>query len=196
LSVGGEPLLTFAEPLLDIAGVPVVPPPGAFLQASAEAESIMSRLVAEHLAGAACVADLFSGIGTFALALARHARVLAIDSDGPSLDALALSVRHAKALKPIDTERRDLFAFPLSPIELSRFEGIMFDPPYAGAKAQAETLARSGVPLLAAVSCNPATFARDARILVDGGFVLERVTPVDQFVYSAETEVVGLFRRA
>ena len=117
-------------------------------------------------------------------------------SNEAALEALSLAARRAKNLKPITTERRDLFAFPLSPQELEKYDGIVFDPPHAGAKARPLSLAASKVPLVAAVSCNPATFARDARILVDGGYRLERVVPVDQFVYSAETEVVGLFRRS
>ena len=196
LSVGGEPLLTLAEPALDIAGVWITPPPAAFVQASAEAEAAMAALVTEHLSGAKRVADLFAGIGTFSLALARHAAIRAVEADEPALKALAAGVRMAPGLKPVETERRDLFTDPLSPKELQKFDGVVFDPPRAGAKAQAEALAASKVPLVAAVSCNPATFARDARILVDGGYALERVVPVDQFVYSAETEVVGLFRRA
>ncbi len=105
------------------------------------------------------------------------------------------AARHAGRLKPITTARRDLFASPLTPAELNRFDAVVIDPPHAGAKAQAEALAQSQVGRIASVSCNPATFARDARILIDGGYRLERVVPIDQFVYSAEVEVVGLFRR-
>jgi 23S rRNA (uracil1939-C5)-methyltransferase len=155
----------------------------------------MSGLAVEHLAGARRVADLFSGVGTFALALARHAPVHAVESSQAALDALQAALRRASGLKRVETERRDLFAFPLAPAELDGFDGVVFDPPRAGAKAQAEALAASDVPRIAAISCNPASFARDARILVDGGYVLERVVPVDQFVYSAETEIVGLFAR-
>ncbi len=195
LSVGGEPVVTLAEPTIDIAGVMLTPPPGAFVQASVDAEAAMTALVTEHLSGAKRVADLFAGIGTFSLALARHAAVRAVETSAPALEALALAVRRTSGLKPVETERRDLFADPLAAKELEQFDGVVLDPPFAGAKAQAEALAASRVPLVAAVSCNPATFARDARILVDGGYMLERVVPVDQFVYSAETEVVGLFRR-
>ncbi len=195
LSVAGEPILSLAEPTIDVAGVPIVPPPGAFLQASAEAEGIMAGLAVEHFAGAGHVADLFCGIGTFALWLARSAPVRAVESSRAALDALQAGSRRASGLKRIETERRDLFAFPLGAAELERFDGVVFDPPRAGAKAQAEALAASQVPRIVAISCNPASFARDARILVDGGFLLERVVPVDQFVYSAETEVVGCFRR-
>jgi 23S rRNA (uracil1939-C5)-methyltransferase len=195
VSINGEPIVTLAEPMVEVAGVPLTPPPGAFLQASAEAEAVMSGLVVEHLATCRRVADLFSGIGTFALALARHASIRAVEANQPALDALKTAERRARGLKRIDTERRDLFAFPLAAPELADFDGVVFDPPRAGARAQAEALAASTVPRIAAISCNPATFARDARILTDGGYVLQRVVPVDQFVYSAATEVVGLFAR-
>jgi 23S rRNA (uracil1939-C5)-methyltransferase len=155
----------------------------------------MAALVTAHLADARRVADLFAGVGTFALALARRSTVLAVESSQPSLDALAAANRRASGLKRVETERRDLFAFPLSAAELKAFDGVVFDPPRAGAKGQAKELAASAVPRIAAISCNPATFARDARLLVDGGYGLERVIPIDQFVYSAETEVVGLFSR-
>ena len=195
LAIGDEPVLTLAEPALDISGVRLVPPPGVFVQASAEAEAIMAGQATEHLRGAKRVADLFSGIGTFALALARHAPVHAVETDPAALAALSLAARNAKGLKPITTQERNLFRFPLSPEELSGHDGIVFDPPRAGAKAQAIALAASKVPRVTAISCNPASFARDARILVEGGYRLDRVVPVDQFVYSAETEVVGLFAR-
>jgi 23S rRNA (uracil1939-C5)-methyltransferase len=195
LSVDGEPIVTLAEPTLDIAGVALTPPPGAFVQASAEAEAAMIALVTEHLSDAKRVADLFSGVGTFALALARRSTVRAVEADAAALAALTQATRRASGLKPITTETRDLFAHPLAPQELEKLDGVVFDPPFAGAKAQTEALAQSKVPLVAAVSCNPGTFARDAKILVDGGYRLERVVPIDQFVYSAETEVVGLFAR-
>lgn len=195
LSVGGEPVLSLAEPFILVAGVPLAPPPGAFVQASAEAERAMAELVLGHLATARHIADLFSGFGAFALALARRAPVRAVDTSQAALDALLDAYRQGKGLKRIVTERRDLFAFPLAPAELKEFDGVVFDPPRAGAKAQATALALSGVARIASVSCNPASFSRDARILVDGGYKLERVVPVDQFVYSAETEVVGLFSR-
>lgn len=195
LSVGGEPVLSLAEPFLLVAGVPLAPPPGAFVQASAEAERAMAELVLGHLATARHIADLFSGFGAFALALARRAPIRAVDTSQAALDALHAASRQGKGLKRIVTERRDLFAFPLAPAELKDFDSVVFDPPRAGARAQATALALSGVARIAAVSCNPASFSRDARILVDGGYKLERVVPVDQFVYSAKTEVVGLFSR-
>lgn len=194
LSVDGEPVLTLAEPVVTVAGIAVVPPPGAFLQASAEAEAAMAGLVAGHLAGARRAADLFAGLGTFSFALARTMPVRGYEADAAMVAALAQAAR-TPGLKAIEAERRDLFAFPLSPKELTRFDAVAIDPPWAGAKAQAEALAASPIGRIAYVSCNPGSFSRDARILAKGGFTLERVVPVDQFVYSAETEVVGLFSR-
>ena len=195
VSVGGEPILSLAEPLLLVAGVPLVPPPGGFAQASADAEGIMAEIAGKHLAGCRKVADLFSGFGAFALALARQASVRAVESSQPALDALMAASHRAQGLKRITPERRDLFAFPLAPAELNAFDGVIFDPPRAGAKAQAAALAASEVARVVAISCNPASFARDARTLIEGGYLLERVVPVDQFVFSAETEAVGLFAR-
>ena len=155
----------------------------------------MASLVRGHLAGARRIADLFSGVGTFSLALAPEARVRAVEADASALDAFAVAVRRQPGLKPAATERRDLFVNPLAPSELAAFDAVVFDPPRAGAKAQAAALAASTVPRVAAISCDPASFARDARLLVDGGYRLERVVPIDQFVFSAATEIVGLFRR-
>jgi 23S rRNA (uracil1939-C5)-methyltransferase len=195
LSIDGDPILSLAEPALVFSGARVIPPPGAFVQASGEAEAAMVGLATAHFAGSKSVADLFSGIGSFAFALAHNAAADAFDSNEAALGALSLALRRTKALKPVTATRRDLFAFPLSPQELQKYDGIVFDPPHAGARSQAAALAASKVKRVAAVSCNPATFARDARTLVDGGYTLERVVPIDQFVYSAETEVVGLFHR-
>jgi 23S rRNA (uracil1939-C5)-methyltransferase len=195
LTVGGETVLTLAEPVIDVSGVPLVPPPGAFVQASAAAEAAMVGLVVDHLGHAKRIADLFSGVGTFALALARHAAVQAVEENAAALEALSLALRRANNLRPVTTLQRDLQAHPLSPQELAHYGAVVFDPPRSGAKAQAASLAASSVPLVAAVSCNPASFARDTRILIDGGYQANRIVPVDQFVYSAETEVVGLFSR-
>lgn len=195
LGFAGETLVQLGEPAIEISGVRVVPPPAAFLQAALDAEAAMAGIVTEHLGGAARVADLFAGMGAFALALARGSAVHAVDSNRPALAALATAIRNSTGLKPVTTESRDLFASPLSAQELSAFGAVVFDPPYAGAGAQAAELAQSRVPRIAAVSCNPGSFARDARTLVDGGYELCKVVPVDQFVYSAHVEVVGLFAR-
>lgn len=195
LSVAGEPVLSVAEPVVDVGGVDVALPPLSFLQAVALAETKMARLVGDWLSGASHVADLYSGIGTFALRLARHAPVLAVEGDAAALAALDAAARRAPGLKPVETLRRDLERQPLSDGELKRFEGLVFDPPRAGAREQAEQIARSPVARVAAVSCNPATLARDLRILVDGGYRLRRVVPVDQFLYSPHIEAVALLER-
>ncbi len=195
LTVAGELAVQLAEPELEVAGVTVRPRPGAFVQAAGSAEAAMSALICGHLGECRAVADLFSGFGTFALALARTAKVHAVEADAAALETLQQALRHAAGLKPVTRERRDILRFPLGGSELRSFDGAVFDPPRAGAAAQAAELAAAGVREIAAVSCNPATFARDIRILIDGGLRPERIVPVDQFVYSAETEIVGLFSR-
>jgi 23S rRNA (uracil1939-C5)-methyltransferase len=169
-------------------------PPGAFLQATAEGEAELARLVLEHAAKARSVADLFCGVGPFALRLAERARVAAADSDAAAIAALREAAK-TPGLKPIAAEARDLFRRPLAPEELKPFDAVVFDPPRQGSEAQARQLAASRVPLIVAVSCNAATFARDARILTDGGYRLTSVTPVDQFRHSAHVEIVGRFER-
>lgn len=199
LSLNGAPLITFDPPLIEFDGIPVTPPPRAFLQASKEGEAALTGLVKEGAAGARKVCDLFSGCGSFALPLSKAASVYAVDSDGAAIGALASAAANAQrlamAVNPVRTETRDLFERPLTADELGAFDAVVFDPPRAGARAQAEALAGSPVPVVIGVSCNPATFARDGAILAAGGYRLDKVTPVDQFVYSAHVELVGVFRR-
>jgi 23S rRNA (uracil1939-C5)-methyltransferase len=195
VSANGATVFERTRPMLDIDGTAVVPPPGAFVQAVGEAERLMAEAVLQATPKAKRIADLFTGIGTFTLRLARRARVLAIDSDRRAITALEAAARQGQGLKPIETRVRDLFRDPLSPRELDVFDAVVFDPPYAGAKVQAEALARAKVPVVAAVSCNPATLARDLRILVDGGYRIERIVPIDQFLYSAHVETVAILRR-
>jgi 23S rRNA (uracil1939-C5)-methyltransferase len=192
----GEIVALRAAPGLQIGRARVILPPGAFLQATAAGEAALARLVMAHCDGAKAVADLFCGVGPFALRLAERARVTAADNDAEAIAALARAAAGTPRLKPIEAATRDLFRRPFIRTELKRFDAVVFDPPRQGAEAQARELASSGVPLVVAVSCNPATFARDARILVDGGYRLVRVTPVDQFLYSAHVELVALFERA
>ena len=173
----------------------LVLPPGAFLQATAAGEAILARLVATHCAGARTVADLFCGVGPFALRLAERARITAADNDEAAIAALQRAATGAQGLKPIEALGRDLFRRPFVAVELKRFDAVVFDPPRQGAEAQAHALAGSAVATVVAVSCNPGTFARDARILIDGGYRLVRVTPVDQFLYSAHVELVACFQR-
>jgi 23S rRNA (uracil1939-C5)-methyltransferase len=191
----GEIVAEWARPELTIAGVAVVPPPGLFVQAVGEAEAAMAEEVLAAVGGARHVADLFAGIGTFTFALARRARVQAVDGEARALGALVQAARAAGGLKPIATLVRDLLSEPLSARELDAFDCVVLNPPRAGAKAQAQQLGRARVACVVYVSCNPATLARDARLLVDGGFELQRVVPIDQFLYSAHVEAVAVLRR-
>jgi 23S rRNA (uracil1939-C5)-methyltransferase len=195
ICVDGETIVERAKPMLAMGGASVEPPPGAFVQAVVEAEAEMVRLVAAAAGKAKRVADLFCGIGTFTFPLARRARILAVDDNEEAVGALGAAARHAQGLKPIETKVRDLFRMPLSPKELEGFDAVVLDPARSGAEAQAQQLARSRVPVAICVSCNPGTLARDARILLDGGYVLESVTPIDQFLFSAHVEAVNVFRR-
>jgi 23S rRNA (uracil1939-C5)-methyltransferase len=190
----GELIVQRAAPTLRIGRAILALPPGAFLQATEEGEAALARLVTAHIGDAKRVADLFAGVGPFALRLAETARVTAVDSDEPALAALKRAAS-APGLKPIATETRDLFRRPLAPTELKGFDAVVFDPPRQGSQAQAHALAQGRVPVIAGVSCNPATFARDARILVDGGYRLTHVTPVDQFRYTPHIELVARFAR-
>ncbi|WAC27781.1 class I SAM-dependent RNA methyltransferase [Ancylobacter sp. SL191] len=191
----GELVLQREPPMISMGSARVTLPPGSFLQATAAGEETLAGLVLEATKGAARVADLFSGVGTFALRLARKARVSAYEYSEPAIDALNRATRGVSGLKPVTGEVRDLFRRPLYPLELKNFDAVVFDPPRQGAEAQAQQLAQSKVPLVVGVSCDPVSFARDARILTDKGFRLESVTPVDQFLYSAHVELVGVFRR-
>src|SRR5690606_22788538 len=195
LTAFGDVVYMEQTPWLTLGGVRVELPAGAFLQAVPEAEAAMIELVTHAVRQAKSVADLFSGLRTFTFPVARKARVLAVDSERRSLEALEKAARGATGLKPITTRIRDLMREPLARGELEGFDAVVLDPPRAGAKAQAESLARSRVPTVVMVSCNPATAGRDARILIDGGYRLESLTPIDQFLYSAHLELVAVFRR-
>lgn len=191
VSVNGEIVIEPTKPLLDFAGALVSMPPGAFTQATRPAEDAMSALVLAHVGKAKKVADLFSGIGTFALRLARQAQVLAVESDEKAVKALDLAARGTQGLKPVKAERRDLFRRPLMASELKGIDAVVFDPPRAGAEAQCAELARSQVKTVVAVSCNPLTLARDLSILIGGGYRITSMTPVDQFLWSPHLEVVA-----
>lgn len=195
LSVDGETVVEPLKPTVTFGGVAVAPPSGAFLQAVAATEEAMAALVATHFAGAKRIADLFAGCGAFALRLARRAAVHAVESDAGALAALDRAARQAAGLKPVTAERRDLFRRPLTAKELDRFDALCFDPPRAGAEAQARELAKSNVPRVAAVSCNPATLARDLKILISGGYRVASVTPLDQFLWSGHVEAVALLEK-
>jgi 23S rRNA (uracil1939-C5)-methyltransferase len=190
----GEVVAQRAAPTVRMGRASVALPPGAFLQATEEGEGILSRLVIEHVGQATRVADLFAGVGPFSLRLAERARVMAADGDAAAIGALAKAAA-APGLKPIAAVARDLFRRPLTAAELGSFEAVVFDPPRQGAEAQARQISASPVAAIVAVSCNPATFARDAKLLTAGGYRLGRVTPVDQFLYSPHVEIVALFAR-
>ncbi|HEU0061033.1 MAG TPA: hypothetical protein VFR19_14230 [Hyphomicrobiaceae bacterium] len=195
LTLNGDSIAQRSVPVLGFAGVEVSPPPGAFVQAVAAAEGAIAEEVKAVTAKVRRAADLFCGVGTLSLRLARGTAVAAYDSDGAALAALRAAARHAKGLKPIEAKLRDLMREPLSARELDGFDAVVFDPPRAGAMAQAAALARSRVPIVVAVSCHPGTLARDLRILVDGGYQLERVLPIDQFLFSAHVEAVAYLKR-
>jgi 23S rRNA (uracil1939-C5)-methyltransferase len=195
LSIDGEIVIEPRKPVVMFGSVAVEPPPGAFLQATSFAEQRMADLVRIHLGKARSIADLFAGCGSFALRLASTAEVHAVEGDGNLLGALDRAFRGSPGLKRVTPERRDLFRRPLTARELAGFDGLVFDPPRAGAEDQSKQIARSGVPLVAAVSCNPQTLARDLAILVDGGYRVTGVTPVDQFLWSPHVEAVALLER-
>ncbi len=195
VSVEGAAVLTERQPHIPIGPASLLPPPGGFLQASAEAETEMARLVLGHLNGAARVADLFSGCGTFTLPLAAKASVHAAESNAAATEALKAAVRTAPGLKPVTSEVRDLFRNPYTSIELGRFDAVVLDPPRAGAATQSASIAGSCVPKVAYVSCDPATLARDLRTLIDGGYRIVRIHPIDQFLWSAHVEAVALLER-
>ena len=195
LTVDGEILVMTRPPSIAFDGITVELPPGAFVQAVAAAETAMASRVTKHLAGAKHVADLFSGSGTFALRLAVQSRVHAVESEAAPLAAMTAAWRTRPGLKPLTTERRDLYRRPIPAKELKAYDGLVFDPPRAGAEAVSQEIAASKISRVAAVSCNPVTMARDLRILVDGGFRLVEVTPVDQFLWSRHVEAVALLER-
>lgn len=185
-------------PLIRLGKLDISLPPGGFLQATEEGEAALSSRVAAALGDARHVVDLFAGAGTFAASLAESAAVHAVENDAEALKRLERAVRDqgpGLKLKPLTTERRDLFRRPVLASELDKYDAAVLDPPRAGAQAQAAELAKSRLSRIAFVSCSPANFARDARMLLDGGYRLESVTPVDQFLWSAHVELVGIFSR-
>ncbi len=199
VSLNGDTVIARDTPFVVMGASKVTPPPGGFLQASDESEVALARLVLDAVGPAKAVADLFCGVGAFALRMAERASVFAADADGPAIEALTLAAargaREGLFKSPMGIEARNLEDRPLMATELARFGAVVFDPPRAGAAAQAKEVATSPVPTVVAVSCNPATFARDARILVDGGYRLTAVTPVDQFAFAAHVELVAVFQR-
>jgi 23S rRNA (uracil1939-C5)-methyltransferase len=196
LTWGDEPVFSDANPRLTLGTANVTPPPGAFLQATKDGEAALQSAVAEACDGAKTVTDLFCGLGTFALPLAQTSSVHAVEAAPDLLDALTHAMRNTSGLKPITIERRDLFRRPLLPDELVKFDAVVIDPPRAGAEAQTIELAKAQVPVIASVSCNPVTFARDAAILTNAGYTLEWVQPVDQYRWSPHVELAARFALA
>jgi 23S rRNA (uracil1939-C5)-methyltransferase len=189
----GELVLMRSPPRITIGAAQVALPPGSFLQATVAGEETLAALVSERCARGKHIADLFCGVGPFALRLAAKSKVSAFDSDAGAITALREAAKSTPGLKPVKAEARDLFRRPLMPQELRDYDTVVFDPPRQGAQAQAQQLAASKIAVVIAVSCNVATFARDARILIDGGYKIEGVTPVDQFRHTPHVEVVARF---
>ena len=175
--------------------VAVALPPGAFLQATKQAEDFIVGETVAAMAGARRIADLFSGAGAFTFPLAAHSQIHAVDGDKALIASLRASADAAGFGGKITTETRDLIKNPLVADELKKFDGVVFDPPRAGASSQAGRITAARIPLVVAVSCNPTTFARDAKLLIDGGYTMEKVVPVDQFLWTAHLELVAVFRR-
>ena len=195
LTLGGEPIYQARRPVVRIGPAEVEPPPGAFLQAVLQAEAAMQAACLAAVQGASRAADLFCGLGAFALPMAAHVPVLAADSAAESIAAMQAAAVRTPGLKPIQATTRDLFREPVSAMELKGCDVVVFDPPRAGGLEQAREIARSDAARVVGISCNPTTFARDARVLVDAGWRLEHVTPVDQFLWSSHIELIGVFGR-
>lgn len=194
LAVEGELVVERRPPQMHFEGVAVVPPSGAFLQATASGEAALLAGVREAVGDAARIVDLFAGCGTFTLPLARTAEVHAVEGEAGLLAALDEGWRKANGLKKVTTEVRDLFRRPLLPDELAGAEAVVIDPPRAGAESQTRALSDAQVPVIAFVSCNPQTFARDAKILMDAGYELEWIDVIDQFRWATHIELVARFR--
>jgi 23S rRNA (uracil1939-C5)-methyltransferase len=194
LTMGRETVFETAAPTVTLGGVPVALPPDPFLQSTREGEVALQAGALKIVGKAKWIVDLFAGLGTFTLPLAKQAKVHAVEQDPAALAALAAAAK-APNLKPVTTEVRDLFKLPLTPPELEAFDAAVLDPPRAGAEAQARMLAKSRVPRVAYVSCDAASFARDAAILIAGGYRIGAITPIDQFLWSSHIELVAGFSR-
>jgi 23S rRNA (uracil1939-C5)-methyltransferase len=195
LTWNGDVLALFTQPVLRIAGVAVAPPPGAFLQPTVEGEAALVAAVLDAAGDEGPVVDLFAGMGTFTLPLSRRLPVHAAEGDASLTAVLSTAIRQEQGLKPVTVETRDLFRNPLLPEDLAAFAAAVIDPPRAGAEAQTRALAASQIETIAMVSCNPVTFARDARILADAGFSIDWIDIVDQFRWSPHVELAARLTR-
>jgi len=193
ISAHGETVVSLAKPMVRLGKAEVALPPEPFLQPTRPGEAALQEFVCRTLKGAKRVADLFCGCGTLSFPLAEQARVHAVEIEAAMLEALAAAAKATPGLKPVSTEKRNLFRRPLNETELNTYDAVSLDPPRAGALEQARMLARSKLARIAYVSCDAESFARDARILIDGGFTLKRVVPVDQFLWSSQIELAGEF---
>lgn len=195
LTIGDEVVVTLTTPRITFGSVAVTPPPRGFTQATVSAEHFLQNAVKEAVSGANSVADLFAGCGTFGLAAASIARVQAFEGAKDLIDALNNGVRHAQHIKAVSGTVRDLFRNPIIPEDLAEFDGVIIDPPRAGAESQVRHLAASDVQRIAMVSCNPVTFARDVQMLIAGGYTLDWMDLVDQFRWSPHIEIVAQLTR-
>lgn len=195
ISLRGEPAAERSKPYVQFGKAKVVPPPGGFLQATKAGEEALAERAVRAVRGARRVADLYAGCGAFALRVAEFAPVLAVEGDDAPLAALRQGADHTQGLKPVETMHRDLALEPMSVKELGGYDAVIMDPPRTGAKSQAERLSDSHVPVIVSISCNPATFARDAAILIEGGYKMGEVTPVDQFAWTGHVECIAVFTR-
>lgn len=193
---GDEIVAELEPPVQQMGRARVVPPPGAFLQATAHGEAALRDTVRAAVGDAARIVDLFAGCGTFTLPLAETAEVHAVEGEAAMLVALDRGWRGVPGLKRVTTEARDLFRRPLLADELGRFDAAVIDPPRAGAQAQIAELAASQIGVIAMVSCNPASFARDAKTLLNQGYEMESITVVDQFRWSPHVELATRFTRS
>lgn len=195
LTWNGETVVTRVPPLVTIGPAKVEIPAGGFLQATVEGQEALIAAVERAVGKAGKVVDLYAGCGTFTLPLAARSDVLAVEGDRDALAALHRAWRQTEGLHRVETERRDLTHRPMQPLDLKGVDALVIDPPRAGARVQAEILAKTDIPVIVSVSCNPATFARDARVLVDGGYGLDWIQPVDQFRWASHIELAARFSR-
>jgi 23S rRNA (uracil1939-C5)-methyltransferase len=195
ISLEREVIIERNPPIISIDKAIVTLPPASFLQATVAGENILSKLILDYVRDSVHIADLYCGIGTFTLRMAKKTKVTAFDNDDLSILALKKAINHTQGIKPIVAVKRNLYTEPLFPEELKKFDTVVFDPPRTGARNQAEQLVASNIKRVIAVSCNPISFASDASVLIQGGFTLKRVTPVDQFKFTPHTELVAQFER-
>lgn len=195
ISAHGETVVSLRQPSVRFGKAVVALPPEVFLQPTREGEAILQAFACDTLSGAKRVADLFCGCGTFTFPLAEKSRVHAVELEPAMLEAVAAAAKSTSGLKPVTTEKRNLFKRPLSEFELNAFDAVCLDPPRAGALEQSKLLAKGKLARIAYVSCDADSFARDARLLCDAGFRLKRVIPVDQFLWSSHIELAGAFVR-